>query len=194
MQSSLQSRGDVLLMQQPEVHLHPRAQAALGTFFTQVVTKSERTLVVETHSDYLVDRVMQEVAEGHLQASKVLVLFFDKRGLETTVYPIRITDSGDVIGAPPSYRQFFLQEELNLLNRTTRSPATQADGTSDRERGGTSPERPIACKGIYWSMADRSQQRRTGLYDHFGQGISRDKVARSKARLGLGRLREMKST
>ena len=44
------------LLQQPEVHLHPRAQAALGSLFCQIASP-DRQLVVETHSDYLLDRV-----------------------------------------------------------------------------------------------------------------------------------------
>src|SRR5881396_1662040 len=47
---------EVFLLQQPEVHLHPRAQAELGSFFVSQAGKKRR-FVIETHSDYLVDRV-----------------------------------------------------------------------------------------------------------------------------------------
>jgi AAA ATPase domain len=117
-QSSLASAGQIVLMQQPEVHLHPRAQAALGSFFVDMVAKSSRTFVIETHSDYLLDRIRQEVAANRIEADKVLVLFFDKPRRETTVYPIRLDAQGNVLDVPPSYREFFFQEELNLLNRT----------------------------------------------------------------------------
>ncbi len=116
-QSVLKSASRVLLMQQPEVHLHPRAQAALGTFFSELVV-DDRMLVVETHSDYLIDRVRQEVAKGNLDADRVLILFFHKPKLETEVFPIHLDKNGNVEDAPEHYRQFFLKEELNLLNRT----------------------------------------------------------------------------
>ena len=62
------SRPDALpmsLVQQPEVHLHPMAQAALGTLFCQMA-KREHQLVVETHSDHLINRVRMDVRrQGH---------------------------------------------------------------------------------------------------------------------------------
>ena len=45
----------MFLLQQPEVHLHPSAQAALGSLFCQIANW-RRQLVVETHSDHLLDR------------------------------------------------------------------------------------------------------------------------------------------
>ena len=53
----------IFLLQQPEVHLHPSAQAALGSFFCQVA-KPDHQLVVETHSDHLLDRVRMDVRDG----------------------------------------------------------------------------------------------------------------------------------
>ena len=46
----------MFLLQQPEVHLHPSAQAALGSLFCSIAGP-DRQLVVETHSDYIIDRV-----------------------------------------------------------------------------------------------------------------------------------------
>jgi energy-coupling factor transporter ATP-binding protein EcfA2 len=116
-QSVLKSTSRLLLLQQPEVHLHPRAQAALGSFFSGLAAANDRTFLIETHSDYLVDRVRQEVARGTLPADKVLILFFHKPRLETTVYPISLDTEGNVINAPECYRDFFLEEQINLFNR-----------------------------------------------------------------------------
>lgn len=118
-QSVLRATSRVLLLQQPEVHLHPRAQAALGSFFCDLVANDNRMFLIETHSDYLVDRVRQEVAGGRLDPDRVQILFFHKPHLETTVYPVNIDKSGNVRNAPECYRQFFLEEELNLFSRTS---------------------------------------------------------------------------
>jgi len=116
-QSILAEKGTMLLLQQPEVHLHPRGQAALGSFFARLVTKDKKRFVVETHSDYLLDRVRIEVASGKLPLDDVLVLFFNKVGMETLVHEIRLDAHGNVIGAPGAYRQFFMEEEGSLMNR-----------------------------------------------------------------------------
>jgi hypothetical protein len=104
-----------LLLQQPEVHLHPKAQAALGTFLCAL--SRGRQIFVETHSDYLIDRVRQEVARGTVSAEAVLILYFERQGPSTVVYPIRLDTLGNVIDAPDCYRNFFMEEEIRLLSR-----------------------------------------------------------------------------
>ncbi|MCI0490775.1 MAG: AAA family ATPase [Blastocatellia bacterium] len=110
----------LILLQQPEVHLHPKAQAALGSFFVDMVVEGDRRFVIETHSDYIVDRIRQEVAAGKIDSESVAILFFEKRGIETTIHHLTLDELGNVTGAPPSYREFFLREELALLNRGRR--------------------------------------------------------------------------
>ena len=61
------------LLQQPEAHLHPSAQAALGSLFCQVAGP-ERQLVVETHSDHLIDRVRMDVRDGKTELIKGPIL------------------------------------------------------------------------------------------------------------------------
>jgi len=107
-----------LLVQQPEVHLHPKAQAALGTFLVDMVRDGKRQFVVETHSDYILDRIRQEVAEGKLPAESVVFIFLDKPHIETNIFHLHLDKSGNILNAPASYRRFFLEEEINLLNRT----------------------------------------------------------------------------
>lgn len=118
-ESALAPAGRLLLIQQPEVHLHPKAQAALGSFFVSLVTAGQKQFVIETHSDYVVDRIRQEVAKGgELSHDSVLILYFERSGLETTVYPLYLDRLGNILDAPPNYREFFLREEINLLSRT----------------------------------------------------------------------------
>ena len=106
-----------LLVQQPEVHLHPKAQAALGTFFVDMVRDGRRQFVVETHSDYIIDRIRQEVAAKNLPAESVGIVFLEKPHIETIVHHLHLDVSGNILNAPETYRTFFLQEEMNLLSR-----------------------------------------------------------------------------
>ena len=54
--------GDVVILEQPELHLHPALQQQLGDFFLDCVD-SGRQLIVETHSEHLVNRVRRRVAD-----------------------------------------------------------------------------------------------------------------------------------
>jgi energy-coupling factor transporter ATP-binding protein EcfA2 len=117
-ESTIGGDARLMLLQQPEVHLHPKAQAALGSFFARLVAAQGRTFVIETHSDHLIDRVRQEVARGTLAPELVTLLFFERKHGETKVYSLLLDRHGNITNAPPSYRTFFLQEEEALLKRT----------------------------------------------------------------------------
>ena len=106
----------MFLLQQPEVHLHPSAQAALGSLFCQVAA-SDRQLIVETHSDHLLDRVRMDVrdGEGRLKPDDVSILFFERDELDVHIHPLRLDEEGNVLDAPDSYRRFFMEETRRSL-------------------------------------------------------------------------------
>ena len=106
----------MFLLQQPEVHLHPSAQAALGSLFCQVAHK-DRQLVVETHSDHLLDRVRMDVRDdnGSLKPEDVSILFFERRGLDVKIHSLEIDGEGNILNAPPGYRQFFMEETTRSI-------------------------------------------------------------------------------
>lgn len=116
-QSPESSRPPQFLLQQPEVHLHPSAQAALGSFFCQLVAGPRRQLIVETHSDYLMDRVRMDVRDGvsGLKPEDVSILFFERCNLDVRIHSLRIDKEGNVLDAPDSYRQFFMDEMSRSL-------------------------------------------------------------------------------
>ena len=105
----------VFLLQQPEVHLHPSAQAALGTFLGEV--SRDRQLVVESHSDHLINRIRLDVRDGRgwLTPERVSVLYFERNELEVRIHSLRIDELGNVLGAPPGYGRFFLDETQRSL-------------------------------------------------------------------------------
>ena len=77
MVQSLLSRGDLILIEQPEVHLHPRLQAAVGDLFIDTVASGRAQLLVETHSEHLVLRLLRRVREGRLDPADLAILYVD---------------------------------------------------------------------------------------------------------------------
>jgi len=70
---------DTLLIEQPELHLHPAMQAELGSLFAEVVSASSTAqIIAETHSEALILRVMKLIRTGKLDASIVKVLWVDQ--------------------------------------------------------------------------------------------------------------------
>ena len=106
----------LFLLQQPEVHLHPRAQAALGSLFCQIASE-KRQLVIETHSDHLIDRVRMDVRDGKspLKPDDVSILWFERQDLDVKIHSLRIDQEGNILDAPQTYRDFFMEETSRSL-------------------------------------------------------------------------------
>ena len=109
------SPAETLLIQQPEVHLHPRAQAAMGSFFAQLAARRHDPVVVETHSDYLVDRVRMDVRDEKIKPSDVMILYFEQGRGGVDIHPIELDAAGRVVDVPEGYRSFFLEEDRRFF-------------------------------------------------------------------------------
>jgi predicted ATPase len=108
-------RGGYFLIQQPEVHLHPQAQAALGQFIVDSQHKTGINFIVETHSDFIVDRVRTSIANKLIKKDEVSLLFFERDRLENKITEIELDEFGEPIDPPESYREFFIAEEMRIL-------------------------------------------------------------------------------
>ena len=103
----------IFLLQQPEVHVHPIAQARLA----QYMAEGPHDFMIETHSDHLVDRFRLCVMDGVLSPEELVILYFENNQdqTETSIYNISIDAQGNVVNAPQKYREFFLTETERLL-------------------------------------------------------------------------------
>ena len=101
----------MLLLQQPELHLHASVQAALGSLFCRTA-EAGRQLIVETHSEYIVDRIRMDLRDRHttLPPDDVSILFFERSDRDVRIHSLRFDKQGNVLGAPDGYGQFFMDE------------------------------------------------------------------------------------
>jgi predicted ATPase len=104
-------------IQQPEVHLHPRAQAALGNLIFYLADKENKKFLIETHSDFIIDRYRLKLKEYKGKSKiKSQVLFFQKTESGNSVFSIPINKFGEYDKKQPKeFREFFINESLSLL-------------------------------------------------------------------------------
>ncbi|MCG3111937.1 MAG: ATP-binding protein [Candidatus Manganitrophus sp. SB1] len=105
-------------IQQPEVHLHPRAQAALGDVFFELAVKEKKKFIIETHSDYTIDRfrLNYKMKKSIAKAPRAQILYFERRSQGNKVYQLEIQNNGELPhDQPRGYRDFFIKEDMRLL-------------------------------------------------------------------------------
>lgn len=104
------------LFQQPEVHLHPQAQAALGSYFASYISNHRGSYIVaETHSDYMIDRVRSYIRDGSLRAADATIIYFEGKGTDVILHQVSMDEAGNVKNTPAGYRDFFINEQLRTL-------------------------------------------------------------------------------
>ncbi len=74
---ALLSQDGMLLIEQPEVHIHPRLQAQVADLLIHTVKERRNQVLVETHSEHLVLRILRRIREGELAPEDVSILYVD---------------------------------------------------------------------------------------------------------------------
>lgn len=109
-------KNSTFLLQQPEVHLHPKAQAELGSFLAVLAKEQNKRFIIETHSDNLIDRIRMDVRDKkYLTPNDVAILYFEKMSSGVKIHHLELDEFGNFINVPSTYRQFFLAEESRML-------------------------------------------------------------------------------
>ena len=72
------SHSDLLLIENPEVHIHPAGQAAMGEFLAEVAAAGVQ-VIIETHSDHVLNGIRRAVKNGTLLSDSAALHFFRPR-------------------------------------------------------------------------------------------------------------------
>ena len=98
----LLARSQILLFEQPELHLHPRLQAELGSLFAKAIHDPyQNQLVIETHSEYIVYRLQKLIKLGQLRPEDVSVVYVFKDEGGSHCVRLRLDEDGDFLDAWP---------------------------------------------------------------------------------------------
>ncbi|WP_295965325.1 DUF3696 domain-containing protein [uncultured Xanthomonas sp.] len=103
------ARGGLLVIENPEAHLHPAGQSKMGVFLAWLASKGVQVLV-ETHSDHVLNGMRRAIAEnGFLSAQNAVVQFFD--GSEEVATELHFTERGGISHWPEG---FFDQYQIDV--------------------------------------------------------------------------------
>jgi predicted ATPase len=109
--SLLADKGATLIFEQPELHLHPRVQTRLADFFISM-TMLNKQCIVETHSEYLINRLRYRavVSDENEVSDEVIIYFAEKQQGYSKYKPIKINKYGGIDSWP---KGFFDENEEN---------------------------------------------------------------------------------
>lgn len=107
-------KGATILIEEPEIHLHPKAQAELAEVLASTAKTDNKQLIMTTHSEHIAGRLLTLVAEKQLTPDELAIFSFEKdeKG-ECSASEIEVLPDGRVKGG---LKDFF-QNELDEVNR-----------------------------------------------------------------------------
>jgi len=99
----------IILMEQPEIHLHPSAQSALADVMIDVINSRENgadrsiQLIIETHSEHFLRRLQRRIAEDTVSQEKVSAYFANITKTPAVLEPLQIDMFGNIQNWPENF-------------------------------------------------------------------------------------------
>ena len=95
--------GSTLILEQPGIHLHPKAQADLADLLIEVITERNLQILIESHSEHLLTRLQRRIAEEAISADQTALYFCRNDEGVSTIERLEIDELGNIKNWPENF-------------------------------------------------------------------------------------------
>ncbi|MYI92935.1 hypothetical protein F4083_01210 [Candidatus Poribacteria bacterium] len=81
----------------------------------KLANQGKQSFIIETHSDYLIDRARIEIRKGTIKPEDVSLIYFESKGNIVNVHNIGFDKMANMMGVPKHFRKFFIIESKRLM-------------------------------------------------------------------------------
>lgn len=106
--------GELLIIENPESHIHPKGQAELGKLIA-LATQNDVQIIVETHSDHIINGIRVAIKENPTLKDETILFYFDKEVTESEQFSTITNIEIDANGELSEYPKHMLDEWSNQL-------------------------------------------------------------------------------
>jgi predicted ATPase len=118
--------GSTLILEQPEIHLHPLVQAGLADVFIDAVKVRRIQILVESHSEHLLLRLQRRMAEEKLAADDAALYFCDLEQGASRLQRLDLDEYGNIRNWPQDFFGNQLQESVAMMDAVMERRKQQA--------------------------------------------------------------------
>ncbi|WP_440060516.1 DUF3696 domain-containing protein [Pseudomonas syringae] len=95
--------GSVVIMEQPEIHLHPSVQSRFADLILSVSKTRKLQIILESHSEHILRRLQRRVAEQEIDADDIKLFFCDQNRGRSILSELELTEFGDIKNWPENF-------------------------------------------------------------------------------------------
>jgi predicted ATPase len=117
----------VIFIEQPEIHLHPKAQSLLADIIIDAINMRESgkkrnvQIIIETHSEHLLRRLQRRISENIVQTTDIRA-YFAKNGTKASkLEKLKVDSYGNILNWPKGFfgnmEKDMYEQSMNALNR-----------------------------------------------------------------------------
>lgn len=109
-----------LILQQPEIHLHPKMQMNFADYLISLAVRN-KNIIIETHSDHIINRIVRRVLEDKTSRLNgfIKIYFIDKNNLEEPAKHLKIDRVRGFVDAPEDFFSQFSSETMKIFSAGT---------------------------------------------------------------------------
>jgi predicted ATPase len=107
-------KNDVLIIENPEIHLHPKLQADIADLLIFALN-NERRVIVETHSEHIINRLRLRIKENNNLIKKINIYFFEKHEDASAYQEIEVDKDGKIDYWPDNFLDQSYCDLLGLI-------------------------------------------------------------------------------
>ena len=107
--------GSILILEQPEAHLHPKVQTELADVLIDVVKNRNIQIILESHSEYLLSRLQRRIAEKEIAAADTALYFCEIKDGTSEMEQLNVDEYGNIRNWP---QDFFGDVTGELIKKT----------------------------------------------------------------------------
>ena len=121
-QIAMASEGSSICIDDPEIHLHPKAQAELAELLVEIAKDEHKQLLMTTHSEHIIFRLLTLVAEKKLNPQELAIYYFDKRNGWTQAKRLTVDAKGTLAEGLPGFFEADVREFRKYIEAISRKP------------------------------------------------------------------------